>query len=250
MQIIYGMHPVIEALRAGVKIRNVILLKGGKQGGTREILEIAARRQIPVTFGDKKQLDITAGNSHHQGVICQCEEYQYTGIDEILADCKSRKNSLILILDGVTDPQNLGSLIRTALCFGISGVIIPENRAASITPAVFKASVGAAVHLPVARVVNISRAIDRLKEEGFWIYGADATSGENVHTQDYSARIGLVMGGEEKGIRPLVRKKCDFLVSIPMTTVIDSLNVSVSGGIILYEMTRKWESLTVQEERG
>ena len=250
MQIIYGIHPVVETLRAGGKIEKVILLKGGKQDGVREILEITARRKIPVVFRDREHLNTTVGTSHHQGVICICGEYRYAGMDEVLTDCKSRKNALILILDGITDPQNLGSLIRTALCFGASGVIIPENRAAPITPAVIKASAGAAMHLPVAKVVNISRAIDNLKEEGFWIYGADATRGEKLHSNDYSSHMGLVMGSEGKGIRPLVRKKCDFLVSIPMTAIVDSLNVSVSGGIILYEMTRNWNSLKVQEKGG
>ncbi|MBW2630742.1 MAG: 23S rRNA (guanosine(2251)-2'-O)-methyltransferase RlmB [Deltaproteobacteria bacterium] len=250
MQIIYGIHPVVETLRASGKIEKVILLKGGKQDGVREILEITARRKIPVVFRDREHLNATVGTSHHQGVICICGEYRYAGMDEVLTDCKSRKNALILILDGITDPQNLGSLIRTALCFGASGVIIPENRAAPITPAVIKASAGAAMHLPVAKVVNISRAIDNLKKEGFWIYGADATRGKNLHSHDYSTHMGLVMGSEGKGIRPLVRKKCDFLVSIPMTAIVDSLNVSVSGGIILYEMTRNWNSLKVQEKRG
>ena len=246
MQIIYGIHPVVEALKTGGKIEKVILLKGGRPGGVREIFEITTRRKIPVVFRDREHLDTTAGTGHHQGVICICGEYRYAGMDEVLADCKSRKNALILILDGITDPQNLGSLIRTALCFGASGVIIPGNRAASITPAVIKASAGAAMHLPVVMVVNISRAIDNLKKEGFWVYGADATRGKNLRSHDYSTHMGLVMGSEGKGIRPLVRKKCDFLVSIPMTAIIDSLNVSVSGGIILYEMTRNWDSLKVQ----
>ncbi|MCD6487486.1 MAG: 23S rRNA (guanosine(2251)-2'-O)-methyltransferase RlmB [Syntrophobacterales bacterium] len=250
MQIVYGIHPVVETLRAGGKIEKVILLKGGKQSSIRDILKVTTRRNVPVIFRDREHLDTTAGTSHHQGVVCVCEEFRYAGMDEVLADCKSRKNALILILDGIIDPQNLGSLIRTALCFGASGVVIPENRAASITPAVVKASAGAAMHLPVVKVVNISRTIDTLKKENFWIYGADATGGENLDPHDYSTHKGLVMGSEGKGIRPLVREKCDFLISIPMTTTIDSLNVSVSGGIILYEMTRNWNSLKAREKRG
>ncbi|MEA2014878.1 MAG: 23S rRNA (guanosine(2251)-2'-O)-methyltransferase RlmB, partial [Thermodesulfobacteriota bacterium] len=152
-----------------------------------------------------------------------------------------------LILDGITDPQNLGSLIRTALCFGVDGLVIPENRAASVTPAVIKASAGAALHLPIAMVVNISRTIDKLKKEGFWIYGADASSGENLHNLDYSNHAGLVMGSEGKGIRSLVRKKCDFLISIPITDPIDSLNVSIAGGIILYEMNLNRNTLRKKE---
>ncbi len=165
------------------------------------------------------------------------------------AIARPKKNVLILILDGITDPQNLGSLIRTALCFGVAGLVIPENRAASVTPSVIKASAGAALHLPIIKVVNISRTIDQLKEVGFWIYGADADCGEGIRSPDYSNHAGLVLGSEGKGIRPLVRKKCDVLISIPMTGSIDSLNVSVAGGIILYEVTRHWDTLKTQGER-
>ena len=237
MQAIYGVHPVAEALRNGGTIEKIVLLKEGKQGGIREILKIATQRGIPVDYRDREYLNVTAGTRQHQGVICIYEEYRYVGIETVLTDCKSRESSLILILDSITDPQNLGSLIRTALCFGANGLVIPEDRAASVTPAVIKASAGAALHLPIVMVVNLSRTIDRLKEEGFWIYGADVGSGGNLHNTDYSGHAGLVMGSEGKGIRPLVKKKCDFLISIPMTDTIDSLNVSVAGGIILYEMT-------------
>jgi 23S rRNA (guanosine2251-2'-O)-methyltransferase len=249
MQVIYGVHPVAEALKDGGRIEKVFLTREGGRGSAREIVEIASRREIPVVFTDREYLNTTAGTRHHQGVICICEEYRYAGIDEILGGCASQKTALILILDGITDPQNLGSLIRTALCFGAAGVVIPENRAASVTPSVIKASAGAALHLPIARVVNISRTIEQLKEGGFWIYGADAGSGEGLHSPDYSNYVGLVLGSEGKGIRPLVRKKCDVLISIPMTGTIDSLNVSVAGGIILYEITRHWDTLKSQGER-
>jgi len=125
----------------------------------------------------------------------------------------------------------------------VDGIVIPEDRAASVTPPVIKASAGAVLHLPVAKVVNISRAIDKLKKDGFWIYGADTGCGQNLHNLEYSSHSGLVMGSEGKGIRPLVRKKCDFLISIPITGAIDSLNVSVAGGIILYEMNLNRNSL-------
>jgi 23S rRNA (guanosine2251-2'-O)-methyltransferase len=148
------------------------------------------------------------------------------------------KYGLVLILDGIEDPQNLGSIIRTAYCLGVNGIIIPENRSASVTPAVIKVSAGAAQHIPIARVVNISRAIDYLKEKGFWIYGADVSSDQNFSSRDYREQVGLVIGSEGRGIRSLVKKKCDFLVSITMSGQIDSLNVSVATGIILYEIWR------------
>ncbi|MBW2560700.1 MAG: 23S rRNA (guanosine(2251)-2'-O)-methyltransferase RlmB [Deltaproteobacteria bacterium] len=250
MQVIYGVHPVAEALKDGGRIEKVFLTKEGSRSGTREIVELASRSNIPVVFTDREHLNTIAGTRHHQGVICVCEEYRYTGIDEILAGCTSQNNVLVLILDGITDPQNLGSLTRTALCFGAAGLVIPENRAASVTPSVIKASAGAALHLPIARVVNISRTIDRLKEEGFWIYGTDAGCGDGLCSPDYSGRVGLVLGSEGKGMRPLVRKKCDVLLSIPITGSLDSLNVSVAGGIILYEITRHWDTLKTQGERG
>jgi len=250
MQVIYGVHPVAEALKDGGSIERVFLTREGGRGSARDIVELASRSKIPVVFTDREYLNTAAGTRHHQGVICICEEYRYVGIDEILDGCASQKNVLILILDGITDPQNLGSLIRTALCFGAAGLVIPENRAASVTPSVIKASAGAALHLPIARVVNISRTIDRLKEDGFWIYGTDAGCGEGLRSPDYSNHAGIVLGSEGKGIRPLVRKKCDVLISIPMTGTIDSLNVSVAGGIILYEATRHWDTLKTQGERG
>ncbi|TFG92846.1 MAG: 23S rRNA (guanosine(2251)-2'-O)-methyltransferase RlmB [Syntrophobacterales bacterium] len=250
MQVIYGVHPVEETLKDGGRIEKVFLTKEDRRGSVREIVELASRRKIPVVFTDREHLNTVAGTSHHQGVICICEEYRYAGIDEIIEGSTSQKNVLILILDGITDPQNLGSIIRTALCFGSAGLVIPENRAASVTPSVIKASAGAALHLPIARVVNIARTIDRLKEEGFWIYGTDADCGEELNSQDYSNHVGLVLGSEGKGMRPLVRKKCDVLVSIPMIGIIDSLNVSVAGGIILYEITRHWDTLKTQGERG
>jgi 23S rRNA (guanosine2251-2'-O)-methyltransferase len=148
------------------------------------------------------------------------------------------KYNLILILDGITDPQNLGTLIRTAHCCGANGVIIPENRSASVTGTVIKASAGAANHTPIARVVNLSNAIDYLKEQGFWIYGTDPATGKDFGSFDYDGHIGLVMGSEGTGMRPLIRKKCDFRLLIPTKGKIDSLNVSVAAGIILYEILR------------
>jgi len=250
MQIIYGIHPVAEALRDGGPIEKVALAREEKTRAISKIVQLASRRKVPLVFADREYLNTVAGTRHHQGVICISEEYRYTGIDKILSDCASQENALLLILDSITDPQNLGSLIRSSLCFGAAGLIIPENRAASVTPAVIKASAGAALHLPIARVVNISRTIDRLKEDGFWIYGADACCGEDLTSHDYSTHAALVLGSEGKGIRPLVRKKCDVLISIPITGSIDSLNVSVAGGIIIYEVTRHWNSLRAQGERG
>jgi 23S rRNA (guanosine2251-2'-O)-methyltransferase len=242
MQVIYGVHPVAEALKGDGKIEKIFLTREGRQGSAREIVDLASRKNIPVVFTDRHKLNAIADTRHHQGVICVCEEYRYADIDQVLAGCTAQKHTVLLILDGITDPQNLGSLIRTAFCFGAAGLVIPKKRAASVTSSVIKASAGAALHLPIARVANISATIDRLKAEGFWIYGTEANCGQEVRSPDYSDSVGLVLGSEGKGIRPLVRKKCDVLISIPMAGSLDSLNVSVAGGIILYEITRCWDT--------
>ena len=241
MQVIYGVNPVVEALKndsGGIK--KIIVASGRKGGDIGKILRLAEQKGIDIEFKEREYLKRLAGDKSHQGIVCLCKEYSYTSVDEIIRNCcESFKDSLILILDSITDPQNLGSLIRTAHCYGVNGVIIPENRAASITPAVMKVSAGAVQYIPIARVVNISNTIDYLKTKDFWIYGADASLGQDVYSFDYDGHIGLVMGSEGKGIRPLVRKKCDFFVSIPLMGKVDSLNVSVAGGVILYEMSRK-----------
>ena len=160
-------------------------------------------------------MDRQTGGRSHQGVIGLSEEFAYVCIDDVIANRQSEsKNDLILVLDGITDPQNLGSLIRTAHCFGVNGVIIPKDRSASVTAAVLKVSAGAAEYTPVAMEVNLSNTIEYLKGKGFWIYGADAEKGQNMKTMDYREHVVVVMGSEGKGIRPLIRKKCDFFSKI------------------------------------
>lgn len=239
MQVIYGIHPSIEALRSGRnEIEKIVLAKGRGGDEVKKILDLAAGERIPVEFNAREYLDKLTDGGPHQGVVCLCKEYSYYRVDDILDRCEDLNNCLVLILDCIVDPQNLGSLIRTGYCFGVSGIIIPEKRSASVTPSVIKVSAGATHHVPIARVVNIARAMDYLKERGFWIYGADVSCENDLRSFDYKGPVCLVMGSEKKGIRPLVRKKCDFLVSIPMMGRIDSLNVSVAGGIILHEINR------------
>ncbi len=241
MQVIYGVKPVMEALRSDSgKIKKIVVASGRSGKNIRNILRLAEQNEIEIEFQEKKHLERLAPGSFHQGIVCLSEEYSYASVDEIVNNrCESLKGSLILVLDGITDPQNFGSLIRTAHCCGVNGIVIPEHRAVSVTPTVMKVSAGAAHHIPVTRVVNISSTIDWLKENGFWIYGADAKLGRDIHSFDYDGHIALVMGSEEKGIRPLVRRKCDFFVSVPILGKVDSLNVSVAAGIILYEMAYK-----------
>jgi len=236
--IIYGLNPLLERIRQGGQGISEIIVATGKKGvAVDEILSWASVRNIPVTCKDKSYLDHVSGGSVHQGIAAFCAAYGYVTIDDLIAN--NTTANLILMLDGITDPHNLGALIRTAHCLGVKGVVIPENRAAAVTATVIKSSAGAAHWLPVTREINLTRTIDYLKERGFWIYGADADQGTDVNQFADAGPVCLVMGSEGRGIRPLIRKKCDFLLSIPMAGKLHSLNVSVAAGIILYEMARK-----------
>ncbi|MDO9585152.1 MAG: 23S rRNA (guanosine(2251)-2'-O)-methyltransferase RlmB [Syntrophales bacterium] len=220
-------------------IKELIVAAGRGGASIQNILALASRKAIPVVFKDRPYLDNMAGCKSHQGIVALCEAYAYAEVDDVIDNRPRSNNSLVLVLDGVTDPQNLGALIRTAHCLGVNGIIIPENRAAAVTAAVIKASAGAANRTPVAQVVNLSRTIEYLQERGFWIYGADADGGADIERFDDDGPVALVMGSEGKGLSPLVRKKCDFLLCIPMVGVVGSLNVSVAAGIILYEILKK-----------
>jgi len=242
VQVIFGINPLLEALKShNGRIRKIVIAKGRGGAIVQRIMNLAEQNDIPVEFRERGYLDRQAGQKIHQGVIGFQKTFKYVDVDDVIANRHVGFNSnLILILDGIMDPQNLGSLIRTAHCCGVNGVIIPENRSAAVTAAVVKASAGAVCHTPVAMVVNLSNTIDYLKEKGFWIYGTDPASGKKINSFDYKGDIGLVMGSEGRGIRPLIKKKCDFFLSIPVVGKIDSLNVSVAAGIILYEILRTW----------
>jgi 23S rRNA (guanosine2251-2'-O)-methyltransferase len=243
MRVIYGINPLLEALKGQNRIIKKLVIAEGRGGeGLRKILDLAGKTGIPFEFKDRDYLNRQTGEGSHQGVMGFCDDFSYAGMDDVIANRhRDFRYDLILILDGVTDPQNLGSLIRTAHCFGVNGVIIPKDRSASVTAAVMKASSGTAGYTPVAMEVNLSSAIEYLKSKGFWIYGADAGNGRGAPAPDYRGHIAVVMGSEGKGLRPLIRKNCDFLLSIPMKGKIDSLNVSVAAGIILHEILRVWD---------
>jgi len=241
MAIIYGINPVCEALESGAGgIRKMIVSRGrGGENRTR-LLKLAERNKIEVEFREREYLDRLTGRAAHQGVLCFVPEFSYVALEDVMDHRQAPfRDSLVLVLDSVTDPQNLGTLIRSAHCFGVNGVVLPENRAASVSPAVVKASAGATQRTRIARVVNIAGAIDALKEKGFWIYGAEAGDGEDIRRVHYQGHVALVMGSEGKGLRPLVKKKCDFLISIPLGGQINSLNVSVAAGVILFDIFTK-----------
>jgi 23S rRNA (guanosine2251-2'-O)-methyltransferase len=242
VQVIYGINPLLEVLLSHPAMLEKIVVAEGRGGDeVRKILRLAAVHGIPHEFGGRERLEKLAPHQVHQGVAGICRVQEYATVDEVVAHRHEKsKYDLVVLLDSVTDPQNLGSIIRTAHCCGANGVIIPENRAASVTASVAKASAGAVQYLPTAMVVNLVRTIEYLKTRGFWIYGADAEARMDIDAPDYQGNIALVMGSEGRGIRPLIRKKCDFLISIPMRGQVSSLNVSVAAGVILFGILRKW----------
>ncbi|HAR50124.1 hypothetical protein ER57_13475 [Smithella sp. SCADC] len=238
MEVIYGINSIRALLqRREGGLRKIIIASGRGGSSVKEIIEIAGQAVIPVEFSHRKYLDELAGTSDHQGVIGLCKPFVYADLDELIKNRNQSFNfDLILVLDNIMDPHNLGSIIRTAHCLGANGVVIPEDRAAPVTAVVNKASAGSVAQIPVARVVNISQTLDYLKDKGFWVFGAEVRGGSNLHEMDFNCPVALVLGGEAKGIRPLVKKKCDFLLTIPMPGSFDSLNVAVASGIIQYEI--------------
>lgn len=239
-EIIYGLNPVMEALRG--KRRAFELFVAGTSGDRRfeKLLLLAKERTVPLRQREKSDLSRLCGTDHHQGVALRVEAFAYAGMDDILERWRgSGECGLIVVLDGVQDPHNLGAVIRSAACAGVHGVIIAKDRAVGVTAVVEKSSAGAVETVPVAQVANIAQALEELKREGFWIYGAVGEASSSLYDQDFRGNAVVVIGGEGEGIRPLVRKKCDFLISIPIRGGVNSLNASVAGGVILFEMVRQ-----------
>lgn len=222
-----------EALRAGHPLERLLIAQGAGGPRLQEIIDLARKASIPVRFEPRSALDRLAGTAAHQGVVALGASTRYTDIDAVAG------GELVVVLDGVEDPHNLGAIIRTAHAAGAAGVVIPERRAAGVTDVVAKAAAGALEHLPVARVTNVNRALESLKERGFWIYGLDERGTEAYDRVEYSAPTALVLGGEGAGLREHTRKHCDLLVRIPMAGKISSLNVSVAAGIVLFEWRRR-----------
>ena len=245
-QLIYGIHPVREALRAShLQFQKIFVGTRHPHPPLQSVLDLAHQRNIPLTWVTGETLTKMAKGGVHQNIAAIVQEPVYAELEELLSRWKNEGGkALFLILDGIQDPQNLGSLIRTGLGCGVHGMIIPKDRAVGITPAVTKASAGATAHLPTARVVNLATTIDRLRKEGIWVYGASGEAKERVDQLDLNLDLAIVIGAEGKGIRPLVKKKCDRLFSIPMRGPITSFNASVSGGMILYEVMRQREKRT------
>lgn len=238
---IFGVNPVLEALRAATRpIQEITIAEGAKDGRLRELIDLARAQDIPVHQAPRIKLDRAARSASHQGVVARVAAARYADPDDLLDSVTGRKDApLFVILDGVEDPHNLGAVLRTAECAGLDGVFIPERRAVGLTETVAKASAGAVEHVPVSRVTNLSRLIDQLKERNVWVVGTAAEATMNYTEWDWTRASAVVMGGEGSGLHRLVRERCDALVKIPVLGQIESLNVSVATGIILYEAVRQ-----------
>jgi 23S rRNA (guanosine2251-2'-O)-methyltransferase len=238
MEAIYGINPIRILLQQKEKALEKMVVASGRSGAAiAEILEIARQKSIPLEYQSRQYLDELTGSKDHQGVVGLRKSFVYADLDVLIKNRnKNFQHDLILILDSIMDPQNLGSIIRTTHCLGANGVVIPTDRAASVTAAVIKASAGSAEQIPIARVTNLAQTIDYLKDKGFWVFGAEAHGGSSFKELDFNCPVALILGGEAKGIRPLLKKKCDFLLTIPLAGNFDSLNVAVATGIVQYEI--------------
>lgn len=237
--LIIGRNAVMEVLKSDRTVESLYISNGNMEGSIKAIINIAKDKGIVLKEVDRKKLDFMSGGTNHQGVIAQVTPYKYYEIVDMLNLAKKRnEDPFIVILDEIEDPHNLGSIIRTAELCGVHGIIIPKRRNVGITSTVYKCSVGAIEHMRIAKVTNINAAIDELKKEGLWVYGADIAGEEYSYQVNFNGPCAMVIGSEGKGISKLTLKKCDKLVKIPMVGRINSLNASVAGGIIMYEILK------------
>ncbi len=232
-----GVHPVTEALRAGRPIERVLIARGTKQQRLQPVIDECHQRGIPVRFEPREALDRLARGATHQGIVALAAEKEYARLDDILD--KLDHPGLLVALDGVEDPHNLGAIIRSAHAAGADAVVIPQRRSAGLSETAGKAAAGALEHLPVIRTTNLNQEIERIKQKGFWTFGLDERAGKNYDEADYRGNVALVLGGEGKGIHQLTAKHSDVLVKIPVAGRIASLNVSVAAGIALFEVLRQ-----------
>jgi len=232
--ILAGIHPVAEALRAGRPLERVLVAKGAGGPRLQEIIDLARQGSIPLRFEPRPALDRLSGTAAHQGVVALGAAQKYRSLADVASGGR-----LLVFLDGVEDPHNLGAVIRTAHAAGADAVVIPERRAAGLTDVVAKAAASALEHLPVVRVGNLNRALDEIKDSGYSVYGVDEKGTVDYDRVNYGSPTALVLGGEGKGLHEMVRKRCDAILRIPMSGKISSLNVSVAAGIVLFDWKRQ-----------
>lgn len=236
---IEGRNPVIEALKSGRQLDKILIKKGDIEGSAKKIVAMAKDKKVPVSFVEKSKLDLISETGSHQGVIAFAPAKDYVSVEKILEIAEKKgKNNFIIIADEITDPHNLGAIIRTANSAGADGVIISKHRSAGLTSVAAKTSAGAIEYTPVAKVTNIAQTIEKLKKNNVWVIGADMDGENTIYEQDFSGNIAIVIGSEGEGISKIVKEKCDFLVRIPMLGEVSSLNASVAGALMIYEVVR------------
>nr|WP_246503546.1 23S rRNA (guanosine(2251)-2'-O)-methyltransferase RlmB [Clostridium polyendosporum] len=237
--IVEGRNAVIETLKSDRTIEQIFVAKGNMEGSINKILGMAKDKGIVIKEVDRKKLDFLSETGAHQGVVAMITPFKYSSVEDILGLASEREEApFIIILDELEDPHNLGSIIRTAELCGVHGVIIPKRRNVGVTSTVYKSSAGAVEHMKIAKVTNINIIIDKLKEQGVWVYGADIDGEEYCYNTNFGGPCALVIGSEGKGMSKLTKEKCDKLVKIPMVGKINSLNASVAGGIMMYEVLK------------
>ncbi|WP_270567636.1 23S rRNA (guanosine(2251)-2'-O)-methyltransferase RlmB [Clostridium beijerinckii] len=237
--IVIGRNAVIEALRGERTIETLYISNSKLEGSIKTIVGLAKENRILIKEVDKRKLDSMCGGEVHQGVIAKVTPYKYSEVSDILDLAEKRGEApFIVILDEIEDPHNLGSIVRTAELFGVHGIILPKRRSASVSTTVYKSSVGAIEHVKIAKVTNLNSTIEELKEKGIWIYGADIRAEEYSYQVDFGGPCAVIIGNEGRGISKLTVEKCDKLIKIPMVGKINSLNASVAGGIIMYEVLK------------
>ncbi|MEC0243912.1 23S rRNA (guanosine(2251)-2'-O)-methyltransferase RlmB [Paenibacillus dokdonensis] len=240
-EIIGGKHSVIEALKSGRTINKIWIAENAQKHLTQPIIIEAKKLGIVIQQADKRKLDQMAPDMQHQGVVAQVAPYAYAEVEDILQVAEDKgEPPFILLLDEIEDPHNLGSILRTADCTGVHGVIVPKRRSAQVTATVSKTSAGAAEYVPVARVTNLGQTIDSLKEKGVWVVGTDVSAAAGIYdTNVFDGPVAIVIGNEGKGMGRLIREKCDVLIKLPMNGQINSLNASVAAGVVMYEVLRR-----------
>ncbi len=239
-EILYGAHPVMEALKAKKrKFFEIYTFQEKVSGPKQAILNLAEKLSIPIRIISRSKLQSLTGGGLDQGIGAKVTVFQTVSADFLKTQIIADTPPLFLILDHIIDPQNCGAIIRTAHCAGVSAVIIPKKRAALPTPAVSKSSAGALEHMTIVLVSNISHTLKGLKDKGVWITGADSTAEQSLFAFDLKGPLGIIIGGEEKGIRSLVKKQCDFLLSLPLKGKVESLNASAAAAVVLYEALRQ-----------
>jgi 23S rRNA (guanosine2251-2'-O)-methyltransferase len=232
-----GFHAVEEALAAGRALDRIVIARGRHGERVEAVVQLARSKSVPVRFEERSQIDRLAGTREHQGIAALAAAKPALELEDLLA--AKTPQGLLVLLDGIEDPHNLGAIVRTALAAGAHGVVIPERRAVGLTDTVERASAGALAHLPVARVKNLVRAMEEMKEAGYWLIGLDERAEKKYTEADFSGQVGIVLGSEGEGLHELTRKRCEFLVSIPTSGPVRALNVSVAAGVVLFEVVRQ-----------